>query len=200
MTQHDLFGGSAPPAPALWRSAPQDLSRQDCFFALRPSAADVARVDAEIECLLAAQGVKGKRVTADRLHITLEPIGWADDVESVEAACRAADMVRMPAVDIKLDVAMTYRPDAFVLVGAEGASGLAGVHHLRTALGCALADRGFRPKAKFNPHMTLSYDPRSRVDSLAIEPISFRATEFVLIKSHLGQSRHEVLRTWALEG
>lgn len=200
MTQHDLFGGSIPLLPPGGRSGPQDLSRQDCFFALRPSAADVARIAPLIEHLLVAQGIKGKRVTADRLHITLEPIGWADDVESVEAACRAADTVRMPAVDVTLDAAMTYRPDAFVLVGADGSSGLAGVHDLRTALGCALADRGFRPKAKFNPHMTLSYDPRSRLDSLAIEPISFRATEFALVKSHLGQSRHEVLRSWPLNG
>jgi 2'-5' RNA ligase len=199
MTQHDLFGDSVPASPANGRSGPLDPSRQDCFFALRPSEADLARIDALIERLLAAHGVKGARVTAERLHITLEPIGWADDVESVEAACRAADMVRMPAVDVTLDAAMTYRPDAFVLVGANGSSGLAGVHSLRTALGCALADRGFRPKAKFNPHMTLSYDPRSRVEPLAIDPISFRATEFVLVRSHLGQSRHEVLRSWPLK-
>jgi 2'-5' RNA ligase len=88
----------------------------------------------------------------------------------------------------------------FVLVGAKETDGLDDLRKLRTVLGCAMADRGFRPQRSFEPHMTLCYDSRNRVGRVEIEPVTFRATEFALVKSHLGQSRHEVLRTWALEG
>ena len=202
MTQHDLFGDMFAPSPDTEGSQLLDLSpRQTCFFALRPSAADAARLDAQIESLLAAHGVKRKRVAFERLHITLEPIGNDEDLARVEAACRAADTIRMPPIAICLDAAMSYRgSDAFVLRGADGAAGLSGIRALRTALGCALADRGFRPSPKYDPHMTLSYDPRQRVDPVAVEPISFQAAEFALVKSHVGLTRHEVLRTWPLAG
>jgi 2'-5' RNA ligase len=87
-----------------------------------------------------------------------------------------------------------------VLRGADGAAGGNGLRALRTALGCALADRGFRPSPKYDPHMTLSYDPRARIEPVAVEPISFQAAEFALVKSHVGFTRHEVLRTWPLAG
>lgn len=199
MAQYELFGdGGVLPPRACERFVPYDPSRQNCFFAVRPSETDAGRIGTLAEPLLAAHGVKGTRVAAERLHITLVPIGWAEDLASVEAACRAADLVRMPPIDVCLDAAMTYRPDAFVLLGDRSRPG--GVSALRTVLGCALADRGFRPKTGFNPHMTLSYDRRNRVDSVAIDPITFHVDEFCLIKSHVGLTRHEVLRTWALRG
>ena len=46
--------------------------------------------------------------------------------------------------------------------------------------------------------MTLSYDPRHHVARTAVDPIGFRATEFALVRSHIGLSRHEVVRTWPL--
>lgn len=198
MVQYELFGDGVLPPHAAEGRVPYELLRQSCFFALRPSEADAGRIVAQAERLLATHGVRGTRIAAERLHITLEPIGWAEDVASMDAACRAADGVHMPPIDVSLGTAMTFRPDAFVLL--DDPSRLDGVHALRTLLGCALADRGFRPKRQFNPHMTLSYDRRRRVDPVTIDPIIFRATEFVLIKSHVGLTRHEVLRTWALRG
>jgi 2'-5' RNA ligase len=107
----------------------------------------------------------------------------------------------MPPISICLDAAMSYRgSDAFVLRDADGAAGVNGIRALRTALGCALADRGFRPSPKYDPHMTLSYDPRQRAEPVAVEPISFQVAEFALVKSHVGFTRHEVLRTWPLAG
>jgi len=194
VTQQDLFGDVSPsPQPG----PPASAQRYSWFFAVRPGEADAARIDTLADALLASHGVAGYRVGAARLHITLEEVA----PELVDAACRAADTVRLPAFDVRFDTAMTFGSGGpFVLLGAKETDGLDALRELRTVLGCAMADRGFRPQRSFEPHMTLCYDSRSRVARVAIEPVTFRATEFALVKSHLGQSRHEVLRTWPLVG
>jgi 2'-5' RNA ligase len=200
VTQQDLFG--EPPAkPPNVRPArePAEQPRHTWFFALRPSVDDSRRVHAFAEKLLSVNGVTGKRVDPERLHITLDLVGHDAEASLVDAACRAADAVSFPVFEARFDAAMTFSAPSgpLVLLGAEG---LDEVRKLRTALGCALADRGFAPPRAYEPHMTLCYDARHRLAQTQIEPIGFRAEEFALIKSHIGLSRHEVLRTWRLAG
>lgn len=201
MVEQDLFGDVPAPAP---RSRQPRESRPSAvppkhtwFFALRPDAADAARLEAFAEKLLVSHGVTGKRVGADRLHITLELVGHDTDAQTVEAACRAADAVRFSSIDARFDAAVTFSAPSgpFVLLGGAG---LNGVRNLRTALGCAMAEQGFTPPRTYEPHMTLCYDPRHRVERIAIDPAGFQIAEFTLVKSHIGLSRHEVLRVWPL--
>ncbi len=198
MTVQDLFGEVPTPSPRP-RRAPVAQPLHTWFFALRPSAADAARIDAFAEGLLASHGVSGKRVSAERLHITLDLVGHDVDEAAVGAACRAAEAVRAAALDACFDAVLTFGTPSgpCVLVGAAG---LDAVRALRTELGCAMADQGFTPARAYEPHMTLCYDPRHRVARTTVAPIGFRATEFALVKSHIGFSRHEVLRTWPLAG
>lgn len=196
MTQHDLFGDAPAPAsqPTQQRQE-SSLARYSLFFAVRPGQADAARIGAQADALLASYGVAGYRVGPERLHITLDEIG----PEFMEAACRAADSVSSPAIDVSFDTAMTFGSSGpFVLVGGKESRGLDGLRALRTVLGCALADRGMKLQRSYEPHMTLCYDSRTRIARTPIEAVAFRATEFALVKSHIGQSRHEVLRTWQL--
>lgn len=203
MAEQDLFGDV--PAPAARphearKTRPQVAPPQHTwFFALRPAIADAARLDAFAEKFLASHGVTGKRVGPERLHITLELVGSDTDANVVEAACRAADTLRFPTIDARFDAAVTFSAPSgpFVLLGGDG---LNGVRELRTALGCVLAEQGFTPSRAFEPHMTLCYDPRNRVERIAIDPIGFQIAEFALVKSHIGLSRHEVLRVWPLNG
>jgi len=201
MAEQDLFGDVPAPAarPREARKArPQAASPQHTwFFALRPAIADAARLDAFAEDLLGSHGVTGKRVGPERLHITLELVGHDSEERVVEAACRAADAVRFAAIEVRFDAAMTFSAPSgpCVLLGGEG---LDAVRHLRTALGCAMAEQGFTPQRSYEPHMTLGYDPRHRLERIAIDPIGFRIAEFALVKSHIGLSRHEVLRVWPL--
>jgi 2'-5' RNA ligase len=203
MAEQDLFGDV--PAPAARpresrKTRPQAAPPQHTwFFALRPAVVDAARLDAFAEKLLASHGVTGKRIGPERLHITLELVGHDSEASVVEAACRAADAVRFPAIDTRFDAAVTFSAPSgpFVLLGGDG---LNGVRELRTALGCALAEQGFTPSRNFEPHMTLCYDPRNRVERIEIDPIGFQIAEFALVKSHIGLSRHEVLRVWPLNG
>jgi 2'-5' RNA ligase len=118
------------------------------------------------------------------------------DTVVIDAACRAADTVSSSLLDIRFDAAMSFS-GPLVLVGGEGTDG---VRKLRTELGCALADHGFKPPRAYEPHMTVCYDAQSRLAKTPIEPIGFRAEEFALVKSHVGLSRHEILRTWQLAG
>lgn len=203
MAEQDLFGDVPAPAarPRESRKArpPAFPPQHTWFFALRPAVADAARLDAFAEKLMTSHGVTGKRVGAERLHITLELVGHDSDERVVEAACRAADAVRFSTIDARFDAAVTFSAPSgpFVLLGGEG---LDAVRELRTALGCAMAEHGFTPQRSYEPHVTLCYDPRHRVEPIGLDPIGFQIAEFALVKSHIGLSRHEVLRVWPLNG
>jgi 2'-5' RNA ligase len=203
MAEQDLFGDVPAPAarPREARKArPQVAPPQHTwFFALRPAVADAVHLDAFAEKLLASRGFTGKRVGPDRLHITLELVGHDCAEHVVAAACRAADAVRFAAIEARFDAVMTFSAPSgpCVLLGGEG---LDGVRALRTALGCAMAEQDFTLQRSYEPHMTLGYDPRHRVERIAIDPIGFHIAEFALVKSHIGLSRHEVLRVWPLNG
>lgn len=201
MSPRDLFGEIPAQAPRRrQRRAPAVSSAAHTwFFALRPDAVEAALIDAFAERLMASHGVSGKPIGPGRLHITLHCIGHDIDEATVAAACRAADTVRLSAIDVRFDTAMSFKGSSgpFVL---RGGAGLEGVHRLHTVLGCALADQGFKLAPSYTPHMTLCYDPQRHVASFAIEPIGFRASEFVLIKSHVGFSRHALMRRWELAG
>jgi 2'-5' RNA ligase len=197
--EHDLFGDVPPAAPPVRqpRTAPAQ-PRHTWFFALRPGAADAARIDAVAARLMALHGVTGKRTGPDRLHVTLDLVGHDDlAADTLAAASAAADAVRLPAFDARFDAAMTFDAPSgpFVLLGGGG---LDAVRALRTALGCALADQGLKLPLPYEPHLTLGYDPRHRVARTPIEPLAFRCTGFSLVRSHIGLSRHEVLRSWPL--
>ncbi|HEY4147172.1 2'-5' RNA ligase family protein [Pinirhizobacter sp.] len=200
MTQQNLFG-ELPAQATSDRHARKSAGRpiHTWFFALRPSVEDARRIHAFAGGLLSSHGVPGKRIDPERLHITLDLVGHDVDPALVDAACRAADSVSFPVLKASFEAVMTFSAPSGPLV-LLGAKGLDEVRSLRTALGCALADHGFAPPRIYEPHMTLCYDPRHRLAKTPIEPIGFRAMDFALVKSHIGFSRHEVLRTWRLAG
>lgn len=198
MQQQNLFGNAALPAPRPNESRkPAARVSHTCFFALRPGPEDAARIHEFAGKLLMSCGISGSRITPERLHITLELVGHDANETVVDAACRAADAVRVSAFKAQFDTAGSFlAPNGpFVLVGTEG---MDRVRVLHTSLGCAMADQGFAPSRAYQPHMTLCYDQRHRVAFAPIASIGFHVSEFALVKSHIGQSRHEVLPTWQL--
>lgn len=196
MTQQDLFGDRLPPtAKARPKQKPTTQPQHTWFFALRPSAEDAHRIHAIAADLLAANGVTGKRIGPDRLHITLDLVGHDVTPEVIAIACRAADSIRFSPFEARFDSIMTFTAPSgpVVLLGTDG---LEEVRNLRTILASAMADSGFNPPRIYQPHMTLCYDPRHRLLQMPVESIGFIAKEFFLVKSHIGLSRHEVMRTW----
>lgn len=71
------------------------------------------------------------------------------------------------------------------------------LHTLHRRLGLALAQAGFRVSGSFTPHVTLSYALQALPEQ-AVTPVTWPATGFVLIDSHVGHSHYERLAEWPL--
>ena len=172
------------------------------FFALQPGAETAQRVAALAQALRDQQGLKGKPLKTQHFHVTLHFLG--DHLELPEAvvrtACEAAARVVQPPFQIVFDRVASFhntrRLQPLVLrCGDEPSPVMA----FRQTLTDALKRAGLARlvDARFTPHLTLLYDARL-VSSQRIEPISWIATEFVLIHSLIGKTRHIPLGRWPL--
>ena len=196
MTQHsDLFGSIPPPKPT-----------DRLFFALFPSNQAIPQIVKTTQQLRDEHGLTGKSLSNDRLHVTLHHVGdYAGGLPNglVEAAQEVASTIAMPAFDVTFDRAMSFagspRNKPFVLRGNERHDGgLAALMAFQKAFYLAMCRAGLqgpRTNAKFAPHVTLMYDSQG-VPEQAVEPIRWRAHDFVLVHSLLGQTRHIHLGRW----
>jgi 2'-5' RNA ligase len=189
------FDGVATPPPSTDR----------LFFALLPDAAAIARIEKLVRDLQSDFGLKGKPLGAKRFHVTLHVVGDFAHFpqELADASVRVAQAVAaMPSFKLGF-----YRVGSFsrkarnmplVLLGEDG---LVTVEALQHALSLAMAQIGLGHGGRehYTPHLTLLYDDR-HVAVRPIEPITWTAREFVLVRSLIGQSRHEVLARLPLRG
>lgn len=198
MTQHsDLFG-----------TVPLAKSTDRLFFALFPTREAATQISNISQHLRDEHSLNGKSLSNDRLHVTLHHVGdYAGGLPNgvVEAAQEAASKIELPAFDVTFDRAMSFlgRPKnkPFVLRGNEQTDGgLSALMVFQKAFYLAMCRAGLqgpRANAKFAPHVTLMYDDRT-VKEQAVEPISWRASEFVLVHSLIGQTKHIHLGRWPL--
>ena len=195
-----LFGDSVPNPPA---STPKSKGAKglrepySLFFSLFPAPEDAVEIAGINGTLLRTQGLTGKALLPHRLHVTCHDLGnfTALPQDLVDAAIRAGDSLAFDAFDVMFDRALSY-PSAgtYVLSGTDGTRQLTA---FREELGEAMRGQGLRVSRSFTPHMTLAYD-KHVVAEHVIEPIRWRAREFVLIKSHVGQGIYDVLGRWPL--
>lgn len=173
------------------------------FLALYPDASTAERVAALARQLGERHGLRGRPISAERLHVTLHHLGdyagVPDDVVRMagDAAARVADASFEIAFDRAASFASRGGKCPFVLLGDEG---MQAVTTLQQRIGEAMKASGLarRVEARFTPHMTLLYDDQV-VATHAIEPIRWQVREFALVHSLLGRSRHVVLARWPLE-
>jgi RNA 2',3'-cyclic 3'-phosphodiesterase len=172
------------------------------FFAIFPDAQAAARVTARMQQLRSQHGLTGRPLAMERFHVTLFHLGDYVGLPRgvVAAASEAAAAVAFPPFDIVFDRAMSFfgksHSQPFVLRGGDG---LAALVEFQRALGAEIKKAGLwrRADAHFTPHVTLLYDSRCVVEQI-IEPVSWTVTEFVLVHSLLGQTRHIPLARWPL--
>lgn len=171
------------------------------FFALFPPVTTAARVYALQQDLRVRHGLWGRALAIDRLQVMLCYVGdYVGLPASVVAKAReAAGRVSAPAFDVKFDSALSFagraRNRPFVLRNRLGASG---VEAFQRRLGMEMTACGLGKFVRpYTPHMTLLYDTVD-VTEHSIEPVSWTASEFVLIHSMLGQTRHVRLGEWRL--
>lgn len=143
-------------------------------------------------------GLVGKPLLPHRLHITLHDLGNFEEVPAdlVTLALAAGGAMAASGFDVTFDHAMSFASSGTYVVCGD-AAGTAALVTFREALGAAMADAGLKVKKSFTPHMTVAYD-RHRIAKHDIEPITWTATEFKLIKSHVGKGIHETLGRWPL--
>ncbi len=152
------------------------------------------------------RSTSGALVTSQCTLLPL-PCDWVISSEALHAAdgalsvrCwgwEACTIVAGRAVEVeRLDVAFNRiesmgvenRGGPLVLRGSEG---LAALRRLQRALGAAMKDAGLGPyvRTSFKPHVTLLYDDRY-VGSRAVDPVGWTVTEFDLLHSIIGKSKH----------
>ena len=171
------------------------------FFAVMPPAPLARHIATLAQGARESLDLRGKPRPTDHLHVTLHHLGDFAGVprQLADAAQAAAARVAVASFEARFDRVGSFPGRSgrhpFVLLGAAGAPGLAGLH---SALGAQLAAAGLvRRERAFVPHLTLLYDARS-VAPQPIEPLGWTVREFLFIHSLLGRTEYRVLGRWAL--
>ncbi|CAN5160092.1 2'-5' RNA ligase family protein [soil metagenome] len=186
--QFSLFDAAPPPTDRL-------------FFGLYPDAATAEAIAGQARAFSGAHGLSGRPLAPDRFHVTLHEIGVFAGLPRgiVEKALEAGARVAASSFDVRFDRVGSFHNrgnNPFVLRGGEGLSALT---IFQQALGLAMGKAGLgRQVSKtFTPHVTLLYDNALVVET-PIEPLGWTVSEFVLIHSLIGQTRHVPLGRWTL--
>lgn len=139
----------------------------------------------------------GAPVGADRLHLTVFILPDLADVPSglPDRLGAAGAAVSAPPVDVTLDY-VSGGNRSVALRPRHRHAGLAALH---AAIARICRDHAIpeRPDYAFNPHVTLGYRDGAPFGQ-RIAPTGWTATDFVLIHSHVGLTRHDVIGRWPL--
>lgn len=177
------------------------------FLSPTPLAAEMAK-----RLLQRLQGPcgagRGEPMPLDRLHITLHYLGrFLNSIprEVIDLALAAGSAMDYEPFGVRLDVLQSrggVEKGTFGTVElapqAGAARELRGFQH---ALGNTMRRMGFAEtqiRSHFHPHMTLHYK-RARIDPLVVAPVAWTVTQFALVDSLYGLSRHDVLAHWTLK-
>jgi 2'-5' RNA ligase len=172
------------------------------FFALFPDVETAGRIGRCAQQLRTEHGLHGAPLKTERFHITLHHLGDYAGLPQgvVDMAGKAAAAVRSLPFSVTFDRAASFssspRNRPFVL---RGDTGLADLMAFQQALGVEMTRAGLGRWAKpaYTPHVTLLYDDRA-VAEQRVEPITWSASEFVLVRSLIGQTLHVPLARWPL--
>lgn len=162
------------------------------FFAIRPPAGVLGYIVEEQRCF-----GPGHAVRPEHLHLTtaitedhaIFPVAIAEAMRAI------GDRIFADQFPIVLDqIAASHR--SVVMVPSEP---LRTFHAFQRQLACGMARAGIgqRRDWRFSPHVTLLYRHGAPLRQWT-DTLSWTATEFVLIHSLLGETRHEVLARWPL--
>lgn len=172
------------------------------FFCLFPPPVACEAIIAESDGLRVEHSLAGRSVEPSRLHVTLHHLGDHVDARDdiVQAATAVASRIAVAPFRMALHSASSFAgkegSHPCVLLGPEERQP---VHALWRELSNQLmaAGLGRYLKREFVPHVTLLYD-RQLLTPQSIEPIEWVVRDFSLVRSLLGQGRHQILGNWPL--
>jgi 2'-5' RNA ligase len=173
------------------------------FFALRPDEETAERIARFATTEHEARGLAPRLRPSRIFHITLHYFGRFEgelDAQLVESSKRAASEVIRPAFDLGFERFASWghegaRQHPFVLTGGQS---LEAVRELRDALADRLIAHDLPASKDYEPHLTLRYDKRP-APAWEVELAGWTASEFVLVASPQGLTRHDVIARWPLQ-
>ena len=175
------------------------------FFAVHPDPQTARRIVALAEALRAKHGLRGKPITAERLHVTLHHLGdHAGLPESLVARIGgAAAQIAMPPFEVCFDRVASFPGGARsrpCVLRSESAGANPALLALQAGLAANLRDAGLGRYVErhFTPHVTLLYAGSAVAGIVA--PIGWTVHAFALVHSLLGRGQHRILQSWPLAG
>jgi 2'-5' RNA ligase len=186
--------------PSLFAEPERPTDR--LFFGVFPPEPVQVRIIAIAEDLKAREGLRGRIHAPDRLHVTLFHVGDYVGLPNgvVEKCTAAASALRFAPFEATFDRARSFssqpRNRPFTLQGGEGVETLI---VMREAFRTEMLKAGLQRECRgsFVPHVTLLYDDKA-VEETPVPPVSWTVENVMLVRSHLGQGRHEHLQVWPL--
>jgi RNA 2',3'-cyclic 3'-phosphodiesterase len=163
------------------------------FFALWPEEPLREQIEQRTRAAVAASG--GRPIPPLNYHITLLFLGNVGS-QMLQQAHAVAESLSNPAFELSLDRVQTpARAHVTWLAGQPAPPALNGLVARLRATGLASGI-----EHAFEPHVTLARDPIRRPPTLTIEPLTWAARDFVLVRSQLGAagSQYTVIGRWAL--
>lgn len=171
------------------------------FYALLPDVESAGQIVEFARRLRADHHPRGALIPSERLHVTLAFLGDFAGLPKgiVSSALAAGEQLDETPFDVTFDRLQKFGHDkqAVVLRGEEVA---AGVNEFRRRLVGAMRRQGLKLAGPpgFTAHITVMYDDGPIVEE-QVAPVSWKAKEFVLVRSLIGKSRHEILGRWPLQ-
>lgn len=178
--------------------------RDTIFSAIRPDEAAAQHADEVTRRIYKEHGLDGRPRPVSQFHVTVLYFGLYvelgdDGVEWAKRACSAAAartaVFQAELTQIKSFPGRPGRAAPLVLASAQKDPGFDCCY--RAAFDEAKAMGLQIKRESYNPHLTTGYSMK-RVSPQAIEPVSWKVTELVLIRSYVGQTIYEELGHWSL--
>lgn len=172
------------------------------FFALLPDAAAAAAADRKAHALRSWLGLSGRPRGTGKYHVSLW--GWpareGPGADGIRLMRSVAERISQAPFKVSFDEVATFAQGAerraLVMTGGDGVIGAARLHE---SLDRDIRAHGLRGgRSSCWPHMTLLYD-RWRTEPFSVRPLSWRVTDFVLVRS-VPREPHVVLGRWTLAG
>lgn len=174
------------------------------FFALMPSGRAQRQIGERRESAIRAlRPGRPSRVDDDRLHLSLcAPKTLKRLRAPFEASLqRAGAEVRASAFALCLDDFGTFNGgfEQACLVLRSDATSSTHVQSLKDDIGTALFKHGFGwDGGTLAPHVTLFYADDIASPCGPDEVVEWHVDEFVLVRSHVGKHRHDIIGRWPL--
>ncbi|WP_421950689.1 2'-5' RNA ligase family protein [Pelagibacterium sp.] len=184
-------------APLLFPQLPL-AARPPFYFALRPDAVMAARIRALARNFQRREQIGGQLYPADRLHVSLCPIGL-DGLRrgDMTAAMRAATEIAVESFPLRFDTAASVRGRGGHCLILRSSAQSHRFLQLVDGLRHNLARAGLSvPGGAGDPHLTMIRQTAETPEGRLATPIEWLAGEFVLAR--LGGSAGDDLGRWPL--